>query len=302
MRKEIKSAIEQLNSRPEHIETSQISPVETLSYRKEMHQYNQSIYGKQIFKPTSTYAPQPLNEDFTYLTTIKINPKKVEENQKALTVHIYHYSNNGLDYYICFSNSITNSRFSLAKIVLQSCNSAKYPECTSTETTVVSKVNNLHQSHRIGTALIQIAIEHSLKSGLGGRILLMSLQDEFYTKLGFLAYKEKGINASMYLPQEVIASWLKKIVEHPIILSPEQARQYLEVMPQPIITPVSNKRIGFFTLSSTTNRQPERPYRELEPRPLFLGAMSLATCLVLLLLMTQSKDNSLQEQNFSPKF
>ena len=87
----------------------------------------------------------------------------------------------------------------------------------------------------MGTALIQFAIEKSIKEGFGGKIKLHSTNGSsvFYYKLGFKclydetqkrvesAYVNHQIGpdgGDMYLPDEAIEAWKEKIKENPIML------------------------------------------------------------------------------------
>lgn len=91
---------------------------------------------------------------------------------------------------------------------------------------------------RVGSALVQFAVEKSIEKGLNGRVQLKSKLGSalFYFKLGFVckyapvqkaveqAYWDKTARldgGKMYLPEESIKAWKQIIAISPIILSVE---------------------------------------------------------------------------------
>jgi hypothetical protein len=87
---------------------------------------------------------------------------------------------------------------------------------------------------RLGSVLVQFAIEKSIEAGFGGKVTLSSKEGSslFYYKLGFVcrdpaiqkkverAYWNNGDSPDgfeMYLPDEAIETWKQKIDELPIL-------------------------------------------------------------------------------------
>jgi hypothetical protein len=101
----------------------------------------------------------------------------------------------------------------------------------------ICRIDNFDNSwhNRLGSALVQFAIEKSIEAGLGGKISLVSTNGSsvFFYKLGFVCenpenqkdvekaylHNERGSDGrNMYLPDEAINAWKKKIRENPIFL------------------------------------------------------------------------------------
>lgn len=101
----------------------------------------------------------------------------------------------------------------------------------------INRIDNFRgQDFRLGSALVQFAIEMSLKAGYGGKVALHTTNSSagFYYRLGFVCknaecqkrlvkeYQNNKItidDVDMYLPPEAIAIWEQKIAKTPILSS-----------------------------------------------------------------------------------
>lgn len=100
----------------------------------------------------------------------------------------------------------------------------------------ICRIDNFMYSsnnYRIGSMLIQFAVEKSIEAGFGGKVTLVSsgVSGVFYYKLGFVcesqekqvkiekAYRKNQRIAgyNMYLHEEAIIAWKKKIAENPLL-------------------------------------------------------------------------------------
>lgn len=138
---------------------------------------------------------------------------------------------NNCNTYVPFAIEIENGKSIISSsaggwLVLKSC----------TDSMHICRIDNFMYSsnnYRIGSMLIQFAIEKSIEAGFGGKVTLVSSGDSggFYYKLGFVcesqgkqekiekAYRKNQRIAgdNMYLHEEAIIAWKKMIAENPIL-------------------------------------------------------------------------------------
>lgn len=105
---------------------------------------------------------------------------------------------------------------------------------THSESIEISRIDNFKKSFRLGSAMIQFAIEISISKGFDGRVTLYSSGGSagFYYRLGFKCedpdqqrrveaeFKSgnRGLDGGpMYLPPESIAIWKQKITQASIL-------------------------------------------------------------------------------------
>ena len=96
----------------------------------------------------------------------------------------------------------------------------------------ICRIDNFsfRKEFRLGSLLVQLAIEKSFEAGAGGKVTLSSSGGSgvFYHKMGFVSpfqsvqerlAREVPIDAGdMYLPEDAIEAWKKKIRENPLFL------------------------------------------------------------------------------------
>lgn len=102
------------------------------------------------------------------------------------------------------------------------------------ERTHINRLDNFYSGVRLGSALVQFAIEMSLKAGHGGKVTVCSINASagFYYRLGFICkdaelqkkvveeyqnHKSTLDGQEMYLPPEAIAIWKQKIKKNSIL-------------------------------------------------------------------------------------
>jgi hypothetical protein len=166
---------------------------------------------------------------FSWVKSVKINPKNMDQGLQPVLFHIYAHTEISMDreflYFTVYRDQSWPSRLSQAKLMLS----------LGRDTICINALSSHERTHRIGSALIQIAIEYSFKNGYGGKVSLNSARDSglFYFKLGFAPTQQEAFDelqngksvdgGEMYLPEISIKQWENKIAKNKILHSTIQS-------------------------------------------------------------------------------
>jgi len=222
--RQFQKAAERLSARPDHLSYQVIDEAIVESYTQRVSNYATKLYFFEHGNEGRTGHPVLWRPSHQYLTTLHINDHKTEpagifdfySHQLPQDKHCHYISA-----YNTSDASSDHPSLSKGKLCYSIGESALH----------VCQLNSFTQ-YRLGSTLMQIAVELSLEAGFEGRVELVStrLSGPFYFKLGFLprsqSVLEKLENSEkycdgheMYLPDAAICAWKKKISAHPILAS-----------------------------------------------------------------------------------
>lgn len=213
-------AAKQLAERPEHL-AGFLTEQEAIIHRTEgiFSRYDTEEPEEDI----GVTAPIKWQPFFKRVRSIRVHHKNRKRINNHSIIHVYQHEENNFLYFTGYKelSSAFVSRLSAAKLMLSVGKKAIH----------INAINNHEETHRLGSAFIQIAIEYSFKVGYEGRVNLNSTRQSglFYFKLGF-APEEQNIfpelqeqknvdGGDMYLPPESIEIWKKKIENNPLLPS-----------------------------------------------------------------------------------
>jgi hypothetical protein len=168
---------------------------------------------------------------FVFLKALNIKSKVL--SNEPLLINLYHHRKTlpyiavAFDCFYCYTSRDQDALMSSAKIV-----TSLYPDHV-----YINAINSYEPY--LGSLLIQVAVEHSLRESRGGKIKLKATRnsDEFFLKSGFLYEGEL-----MYLPQSSIEAWKIKIAQHPVLPNKASAVNYFQFFTQavsPYLKPIT---------------------------------------------------------------
>jgi len=225
-------AANRLRLRPKHLSEE---PIDELVAKKQREQILKT-YGLLGSKKNDigTGAPIYWKQKFEFLKSLNVMAKDANSIEPSKLINLYYNKDKThYEYFLCYSKCNSSD----AKIKIQFHLKEEYQDSSIGYLSILS-MNSFLYRYRCGSLLIQVAIEHSLRQGLGGKIKLNSTRDsgQFYFKLGFLPksgdilealLKGNDINGyEMYLPEASIMAWKEKITKHSVLLSQQEINQF----------------------------------------------------------------------------
>jgi len=225
-------AAQRVLARPEALSDQPADEEEGAKKRKDLS----DLYELDVIKPSGdsgTGAPVFWQPTFEFKRALMINSRDLHQPPALINLYYTCVSEPNItkpfDHFYCYDRHPGST----AKLV-----TSLYPEHL-----FINSINSMilitPGRYRQGSMLIQIAVEHSLNNGRGGKVELTSTNQsgQFYFKLGFLPKDEtilrrlsNGENIDgrdMYLPDASIAAWKTKIARHRI-LDPKPAATYFQ--------------------------------------------------------------------------
>lgn len=211
------SAAARVFSLKEHLSEKACDEVLAANKRKqiaELKKFFRQLYDKE---DSGTMAEVFWKPEFEFKIALNVNSKKSAESESAL-INLYQHKDASIDCFYCYDDK----PYSHAKLLLK-----KSPDCMW-----ICSMNNTEKQYRLGSLLIQIAIEQSIMNGFDGRVELVSTRQsgQFYFKLGFLPKNDAILGllllgkevdgGEMYLPIQSISAWKSKIEKRPVLISP----------------------------------------------------------------------------------
>lgn len=218
------SETEQLKKRLAHLPEEKVDLDLTLKQDSNIRQYSLPNYDSG---DSGTNAPLNWRESFLLVEGVKLLPKSQMKSLPTIQRNLY-YGRSEISSIIYFSffhmrESLCQGKplpffptSSIAKMMLGVGEAlTRYPD--GSNSLVLCSINNTdEENYQLGTALIQAAVEFSLKIGLEGKVNLTQTGSlDFYVKLGFKQICSNG-NA-WYLPEQAIELWKERIAKMPLL-------------------------------------------------------------------------------------
>jgi len=227
-------AVRRLSSRPAHLS---VNPA-NLALSSDGHKQLETSYrnASRRYTQLGTRSSISWNPGFKLLSAQLINPDFIDNNVEPAQFNFYYHAINRVRskelYVTCHNYSGSadgqTSLESIAKIFMVSAQDLPYQN-GARGCLYICEINSFDHQYRLGTALIQAAVELSIKEGFDGRIAVCSRKKsgQFFFKLGFIPEdhgvfdrlkKGEEINGkTMHLPEDSIAIWKQKIAQRSIL-------------------------------------------------------------------------------------